>query len=62
MCEINIYFKENGKEKLFQKEADIIKPQENGLFMKNIFGEQKTIKAKIIEISLIKHKIVIEKV
>jgi predicted RNA-binding protein len=62
MCEANVYLREKGKEELILKEADIVRPQEDGLFMRSIFGEQKIIKAKIAEISLIDHKIIIEKI
>ncbi|MBI4834316.1 MAG: CooT family nickel-binding protein [Planctomycetes bacterium] len=61
MCEANVYLREKGKEELILKEADIVRPQEDGLFMKSIFGEQKIMKAKIAEISLVDHKIIIEK-
>ena len=62
MCEANVYLVKNGKEELVLKEVDIIRPQEEGLFMKSIFGEQKTIKARIKEVNLVDHKIIIEKV
>jgi predicted RNA-binding protein len=62
MCEANVYLLTNGKEELILKEADIVRPQDDGLFMRNIFGEQKTIKARISEINLVNHKIVIEKI
>ncbi|MCK5578155.1 MAG: CooT family nickel-binding protein [Planctomycetes bacterium] len=62
MCEANVYLKENGKEELLLKEVDVIRPQEDGLFMRSIFGEQKNIKARITEINLIDHKIIVEKI
>jgi predicted RNA-binding protein len=62
MCEANVYLIKNGKEELVLKEVDVITPQNDGLFMKSIFGEQKTIKASIKEINLVNHKIVIEKI
>ena len=60
MCEVNVYLIENNKEELFQKEADVIKPQEDGLFMKNIFGEQKTIRGKLTRYDNREGKIIIE--
>jgi len=62
MCEANVYLLKDGKEELILKEADIVRPEEDGLFIKSIFGEQKTIKARIKEINLVNHKIVIEKI
>ena len=63
MCEANVYLVKNGKEELVLKEVDVITPQNDGLFMKSIFGEQKTLeKTRIKEINLVNHKIVIEKI
>lgn len=62
MCEANVYLLKDGKEELVLKEVDVIRPQEDGLFMKSIFGDQKTLKARIKEVSLVDHKIIIEKV
>ena len=62
MCEANVYLLNKGKEELLVKEADIVRPEGDGLFIKSIFGEQKTIKARIVEINLVNHKIVIEKI
>jgi predicted RNA-binding protein len=63
MCEANVYLIKNGKEELVLKEVDVITLQDNGLFMKSIFGEQKILeKTRIKEINLVNHKIVIEKI
>ena len=62
MCETNVYLKQEGKEELLLKEVGMIRPQEDGLFMRSIFGEQKNIKGKITEINLIDHKIIVEKI
>jgi predicted RNA-binding protein len=60
MCEVSVYINKEGKEKLFLKDVDLIRPQKEELFIKNIFGEQKTIKGHIKEINMLKHKIIIE--
>lgn len=63
MCEANVYLLINGKEELLLKEADIVRPEGDGLFIKSIFGEQKILdKTRIKEINLVNHKIVIEKI
>ncbi len=61
MCETNVYLKQEGKEELLLKEVGMIRPQEDGLFMRSIFGEQKNIKGRVTEINLIDHKIIVEK-
>ncbi|MCX8069616.1 MAG: CooT family nickel-binding protein [Thermodesulfovibrionales bacterium] len=60
MCEANAYVEKDGKETLYLEGVDIIIPEEKGLFMKNLFGEQRTFQGKIKEISLLKHKIILE--
>ena len=61
MCEANVYIYENGEEKLYLENVDILKPESDKIFMRNLFGEQKEFKGKIKEISLLSHKIVLEK-
>lgn len=60
MCEANAYIEKNGEETLYLEGVDIIIPEEKGLFMKNLFGEQKLFNGRIKEISLLKHKIMLE--
>ncbi|HIJ60318.1 MAG TPA: CooT family nickel-binding protein [Nitrospirae bacterium] len=60
MCEANAYIEQEGKEILYLEGVDIIIPEEKGLFMKNLFGEQRLFSGKIKEISLLKHKILLE--
>lgn len=62
MCEANAYVYEDGKEVLFLEGVDILIPEGERLFLRNLFGEQKVFEGRIKEISLIKHKIVLERV
>lgn len=61
MCETNAYVQQDGKEELFLENVDVIKPGDGTIFMKNLFGEQKTFEGSIKEISLNKHRIILEK-
>ena len=61
MCEANAYIFENGKEELYLENVDIMKPEEGKIFLKNLFGEQKVFEGEIKEISLLRHKIVLQK-
>jgi len=61
MCEANAYIYKNGKEELYLENVDIMRPEEGKIFLKNLFGEQKVFDGYIKEISLVKHKIVLEK-
>ncbi|MBN2654713.1 MAG: CooT family nickel-binding protein [Nitrospirae bacterium] len=60
MCEANTYIYKNGEEELYLEGVDILIPEGDTIYMKNLFGEQKTFKGKIKELSLIRHKILLE--
>ena len=63
MCEANVYFVDKeGKEKLLLESVDKIIPSEDGIFLENIFSQRKTVKAKIKEMALVEHRIVLEEV
>jgi len=61
MCEANAYIYINGKEELYLESVDLLRPEEGKILLKNLFGEQKVFDGDIKEISLLKHKIVLEK-
>ena len=61
MCEANAYIYKDGKEELYLESVDVMRPEEGKIFMKNLFGEQKTFEGEIREVSLLRHKIVLEK-
>lgn len=61
MCEANAYVYSDGTEELYLENVDIMKPEQGKIFLKNLFGEQKVFEGEIKEISLLRHKIVLEK-
>ena len=61
MCEANAYIFKNGKEELYLENVDLLRPEEGKILLKNLFGEQKVFDGDIKEISLLKHKILLEK-
>ncbi len=61
MCEANAFIYQNGKEELYLENVDIMRPEEGKIYLRNLFGEQRVFDGKIREISLLKHKIVLEK-
>ncbi|MEG1254640.1 CooT family nickel-binding protein [Clostridium sp.] len=61
MCEANVYFiDKEGREKLLLESVDKVIPSEDGIILENIFSERKTVKAKIKEMALVEHRIVLE--
>jgi len=61
LCEANAYLRKDGQEELFFEAVDKVIPQEDGLVLEDIFGRRKIIKAKIAELALVDHKIILEK-
>ena len=61
MCEANVYFLDKeGKETLILEAVDKVVPTEEGILLESIFSERKMIKAKIKEMTLVEHRIVLE--
>jgi len=60
MCEANAYLIKEGKEELILEDISILRSEKDELYLQNIFGEQKRIKAQIKEMNLIDHRIVLE--
>ncbi len=61
MCEANAYIYSDGNEELYLENVDVMRPEEGKIFLKNLFGEQKVFEGQIKEISLLRHRIVLER-
>jgi len=61
MCEANAYILKDGTEELFLESVDKVIPGEDGILLENIFGQQKVVKARIKEMALVNHRIILEK-
>lgn len=60
MCEANAYLLRDGEEELIMQNVDILRPETNGIYLQDIFGGQRTIKARIREMNLVDHRILLE--
>ncbi|MCJ7704875.1 MAG: CooT family nickel-binding protein [Desulfobacterales bacterium] len=60
MCEANAYLLKEGKEELILEDISVLRPEKEELYLQNIFGEQKRIKARIKEMNLLNHRILLE--
>ena len=61
MCEANAYVVRDDQEQLILKSVDVLEPRNDGEFLLiDIFGSQKTIKAKLKRMNLVNHRIVFE--
>jgi predicted RNA-binding protein len=57
MCEANAYIIRNGQEVLVMEAVDKIEPEDDGLRLVNVFGDQKLLHARIDALSLVNHKV-----
>ena len=60
MCLSKVFLKKNGNQELLLEEVASVRFENDKLYLKTLFGEQKEIKAGIIEIDLMKHNILLE--
>jgi predicted RNA-binding protein len=60
MCEANAYLLKEGKEELIFENLMILRPEQEDIYLQNIFGEQKRIKARIKEMNLVEHRVILE--
>ncbi len=61
MCEASAYEMIDGREVLYMESVDLLEPIEDDVYrLTSIFGEQKTIKGKIVFMNLVNHKMVFE--
>lgn len=62
MCEANAYLRKDGQDELFLESVDKVVQQGEELALENIFGQKKMIKARIKEMALVDHKIILERI
>jgi predicted RNA-binding protein len=62
MCESNVYILRDGKENLIFENVDFLENDKDQVRMIDLFGEEKTISAKVRTLSLVDHKIILEPV
>jgi predicted RNA-binding protein len=60
MCESAVYVLKDGKEELFLESLDLLENKDGQIKMVSIYGEERTIRAKVKLLSLVDHKIILE--
>jgi len=61
MCESKAYLiDKDGNEELVMEDVSYLRPDGGRVLLRSIFGEEKTVQAKIREMNLTSHKIVLE--
>ena len=62
MCEANAYLMENDETKLIMEAVDTVEPEDEGIKLVSIFGDQKFLNARIHSLALVDGKILLETV
>jgi len=57
MCESHAYLKKGDVEELLLEEVALVLPMEGGFRLLGLFGEEVLVLGKLLEINLLKHKI-----
>ncbi len=57
MCEANAYLIQGDEKKLVMKAVDTVEPENGGVRLISIFGDQKYLKASIHSVALVDHNI-----
>ena len=60
MCEADAYIVDGDEERMLMRSVDKIEPQDGGLRLVDIYGEQKFIAANIHTLALVEHKIILK--
>ena len=61
MCEANVYLiDKEGNEQLILEAVDKVLPVDGTIQLENIFSQRKSVKARIKEMALVEHKIILE--
>ena len=61
MCEANAYLIEGQETRLIMEAVDTVEPEGDKIKLISIFGDQKTIEARIHSLSLVDNKIYLER-
>lgn len=59
MCEANAYLRREGGEELIMEAVDLVRPEPEGVFLVNIFGDQRLVDAEIEALELAAHRVVL---
>ena len=60
MCEASVFCVKDAKEELVLADVEVLRPEGEFIFLKNIFGEQKRVKGRIREMNLVEHRILLD--
>ena len=60
MCDLKAYVKNKGQEELLLEAVNQVRAENGFVVIRNLFGEEKTVHGELREVSLVKHRLVVE--
>ncbi len=60
MCDLKAYVKKNDKEELLLESVNQVRAEKGMVTVRNLFGEEKTVRGEVREVSLVKNRVVVE--
>ena len=62
MCESTAYIVKDGKQEVLLENVEVLENRDGNIRVVDLFGEEKVVKGRIISLSLLDHKIMIESI
>jgi predicted RNA-binding protein len=60
MCDLKAYVKTKGQEELLLEAVNQVHAENGFVVIRNLFGEEKTVRGEVREVSLVRSRLVIE--
>jgi predicted RNA-binding protein len=60
MCDLKAYVKKQDKEELLLEAVNLVRTEGDDVIVRNLFGEEKRVKAAIREVSLVRSRVILE--
>ena len=60
MCDLKAYVLNNDREELVLESVTHIRTEAGEVILRNLFGEEKRVKGEVREVSLTKHRVIVE--
>ena len=60
MCDLKAYVKNKGQEELLLEAVNQVRAENGIVTIRNLFGEEKTVRGEVREVSLVRNRLVIE--
>jgi predicted RNA-binding protein len=59
MCESNVFLMKDGSKEVVMENVKILRPDDDGIYLENLFGEHLKLKPRVKEMDLVDHRILL---